>query len=286
MQIPERLKRKLMHCLPADFRKKTVRAGLPALHTDLKEIVLRPAVTVEDYIRCFRLLHDVYVEAGFSNPSSVPIRVVPHHKDPESRVFMGCLRDDQAMQMPLYTISLFSDNELGLPMDEAFQKEVDTLRNQGRRVVEAGCLASNPAFRKGNKNLPMLGNRLILHYAAWHLKADDLLITVHPKYLNIYEDILLFEKIGWMSSYSYVNGNPAVALRLDLNTMVEAYEKAYSRAPMEKNLHHFFFVADSDVIDLSYEETRKKSEGQAPDLVENVFKLYSAESLPVMARAI
>ena len=87
--------------------------------------------------------------------------------------------------------------------DTGFKREVDVLRNQGRRLLEVGCLASHPLYRKGNKHIPMLGNRLIVSYAIKILHVDDLLITVHPKYLKIYEDILLFDKIGQIVITSY-----------------------------------------------------------------------------------
>ena len=265
--------------------KGKIQPGIPGFKVNPEKFVLRPAVSVEDYIRCFRLLHDVYVQTGLTDPLPIPLRIVPHHSDPESKVFMGDFRHGQSMQLPVYTISLFSDNEQGLPIDEAFQKEVDILRKQGRRLVEAGCLASNPAFRTGNQNIPMLGNRLILNYASQNLDADDLLITVHPRHLKIYENILLFEKIGEISSYSYVNGKPAVALRLNLNTMVKAYQEAYAGAPIEKDLHHFFFVAHSDAIDLSGEESQRFADGM-PDMMAAVFKAYSAENPFVLAHAV
>ncbi len=103
-------------------------------------------------------------------------------------------------------------------------------------------------------NIPMLGNRIIHQHASANLDLDDLVITIHPRYLWVYEDLLLFEKIGQIGSYGYVNGNPAVAMRLDLRTMEKEYKKAYAAYPLERDLHHFFFSASSSSIDLSSEE--------------------------------
>ncbi len=285
MNISNTLLKLLLPWLPTDFRKRIIRGGLPDFQTNLDDVTFCEASSVEDYVSCFRLLHDVYVDAGFIQPSSPPLRIIPHHFDSEARIFMGCLTNDQAENTPIYTASLFPDNEQGLPMDIGFKRQVDDLRNEGRRVVEVGCLASHPLYRKGNKNIPMLGNRMLLSYAINTIGADDLLITTHPKYLKIYEDILLFEKIGEISSFSYVNNNPAVALRQNLKTFSERLKKIYAKKPTEKNLYHFFFESGSTSIDLSLEDEKEKAERYyGADMIKRVME-YSATRplLPLIA---
>nr|WP_320015411.1 N-acyl-L-homoserine lactone synthetase [uncultured Desulfobacter sp.] len=285
MNISNILLNSFLPYLPADFRKRIIRAALPEFQTNLDDVTFCEASSVEDYVSCFRLLHDVYVDAGFIQPCSPPLRIIPQHFDSEARIFMGCLMDDQAEKRPIYTASLFPDNEQGLPMDIGFKRQVDELRNEGRRVVEVGCLASHPLYRKGNKNIPMLGNRMLLSYAINTMRADDLLITTHPKYLKIYEDILLFEKIGEISSFSYVNNNPAVALRQNLKTFPERLKKIYDKKPTEKNLYHFFFEAGSTSIDLSLEDEKKGTKRYyGADMIKRVMA-YSAirPPLPLIA---
>jgi len=274
MNISNILLKSFLPYLPTNVRTKIIRGALPEFQTNLDNVIFCEASSVEDYMSCFRLLHDVYVDAGFIQPSSIPLRIIPHHSDPESRVFMACLTDKQAENRPIYTASMFPDNEQGLPMDSEFKGQVDVLRNQGRRLVEVGCLASHPLYRKGNKNIPMLCNRMILTYAINTFQADDLLITTHPKYLKIYEDILLFEKIGEISSYSYVNNNPAVALRQDLNTFSQRLKKIYGKMPIEKNLHHFFFETESTSIDIP-EEKEGANKEHGLDIKKLAIAIYS-----------
>ncbi len=278
MNISNTLLKSLLPWLPTDFRKRIIRGGLPDFKTNLDGVTFCEASSFEDYISCFRLLHDVYVDAGFIRPSSTPLRIVPQHSASESRVFMGCLTDNQAEKMPIYPASMFPDNEeQGLPMDTGFKRQVDELRNQGRRVVEVGCLASHPLYRRGDKNIPMLGNRMLMSYAINTVRADDLLITVHPKYLKIYEDILLFERIGQISSYSYVNNNPAVALRQNLNTFSQRLKEIYAKMPIGKNLHHFFFGAESASINTPLEEEKKGAEKDHGLYIKNLaIATYSA----------
>nr|NJM02114.1 hypothetical protein [Desulfobacula sp.] len=99
-----------------------------------------------------------------------------------------------------------------------------------------------------NMNVPMLGNKIMHQYVSRHLDADDIVMTIHPKYRWIYEDFLLFEKIGEIESYSYANGNPALAMRLNLRTVRDKYQKAYKKVASRNNLYHFFFCGESASI--------------------------------------
>ena len=223
-------------CLPKLLQQRILRDNLPDLTKNPSGVSFRYAKTGNDYISCFRLLHDVYAAVGYVQPSSPPLRIIQQHLDPETLIIMGFIKDTL-----VYTAILFPDNQLGLPIDSAFKKQVDALREQGRRLVEVGCLVSPPDYRKGNQSIPMLCNQIVHLTAINRYHADDLLITTHPKYLKIYEDILLFEQIGGISKFSYVNDNPAVALRQDLRTAPQRYKEIYGNKPIEKNLHHFFF---------------------------------------------
>ena len=249
-----------LHSQPTDFRKSRICENLPNFQNTLDHVTFRKASSFEDYISCFGLLHDVYVQAGFITPSIPPLRIIPHHADPEAMVFMGCLANDQAENMPIYTASMFPDNKQGLPMDSGFKRQVDVLRNQGLRLVEVGCLASHPVYRKGDKMISMLGNRMLVSYAIQALHADALVITVHPKHLKIYEDIFLFKKIGEVQSYSYVNNNPAVALRQNLHTWPQRLKEIYAKKPIEKNLYHFLFESGPISNDPPFEEGKEAAE--------------------------
>ncbi len=246
----KRIKRKIFRLLPSGMRCKMIRKHMPPVRSKLDNIVFRCADNFDDYIKAFRLVHDVYVQAGYIKPEPSALRITPFHGNPLSRVFIG-MQQDVSCETIVYTISMFPDtgeNGLGLPMDSAFKQELDCLRSQNRMLVEIGALASAPCYRQNNMNIPMLGNRIVQKYAFDYLKADDLVITVHPKYRWVYEDLLLFEEIGYVDKYDYVSNNPAVAMRLDLNTAEKRYKKVYGNMPKEKNLHRFFFKTESSSI--------------------------------------
>ncbi|MFO7886051.1 MAG: N-acyl-L-homoserine lactone synthetase [Desulfobacteraceae bacterium] len=241
------VKRKIYRKLPKALRARLVRRMLPEFSLNLDNIIFRPAETLDDYIKSFRLVHDVFVCSGYIDPSPTALRITPHHCHPDSRVFIGMHRNDYQDDL-IYTISVFPDSDEGLPMDAAFEKELAPLRAQGRKIVEAGALASNPLFRRRDMNIPMLGNRILQQYAMNYLGADDVVITVHPRYQWIYEDILLFEKIGEIKEYSYVKNNPAVAMRIDLRRAAQQYKQVYKGKPRKKDLYDFFFAETSSSI--------------------------------------
>nr|WP_321402826.1 N-acyl-L-homoserine lactone synthetase [uncultured Desulfobacter sp.] len=281
MNLSNTLFNSFVPCPMAELRKKMNRIGLPDFQTNPDRVTFRRASSVDDYLSCFSLLHDVYVDAGFIKPSIPPLRIIPQHSNSDVVILMGCVPDEQAGSVPIYTASIFPDNQEdghGLPMDTEFRRQLGELRDQGRHLVEIGCLASHPLYRKGDKKIPMLGNRMLVSYAINAFHADDLVITVHPKYLKIYEDILLFERIGEIQSYSYVNNNPAVALRQDLHTWPQRLKKIYGKKPIEKNLYHFLFesgpISDAMALDIGEGRTDKYQEIDKKDLV--IHEYYSA----------
>ena len=276
MNISNLLLSSFLPCLPGNFRKKIIRGRLPEFETSLDDVIFQQVSRTEDYMSCFKLVYDVYLAAGFIKPSSLPYRIIDHHADSETMVFMGCLVDDESKNKPIYTASMFADNEFGLPMDEGFKREVDELRAKGRSIVEVGCLASDPKYRKGNKNVPMIMNRIIYNHATEVFNANDLLVTVHPKYLKIYEDILLFEKLGELSEYPYVENNPAVALRQNLDTFPERLKENYGKMPISKNLYHFFCESGSTADDLMLRQKKGEEKYCGEDKKKLVFNAYSA----------
>ncbi|OGQ91500.1 MAG: hypothetical protein A2464_08245 [Deltaproteobacteria bacterium RIFOXYC2_FULL_48_10] len=242
------IKRKIYKALPGKIRLRLLRFFLPELKLELDHIVFRTAFTPQDYLASFNLVYRVFVRTGFTQPGPTPFRLAPQHCNENSRIFIGFHTEGNEEKL-IYSISVFPDSiENGLPMDMVFKKELDMLRSQGRFLVEAGHLAADPYYKMNNMTIPMLGNKIMHQYASRHLHADDIVITIHPKYRWIYEDFLLFEKIGEIEAYDYANGNPALAMRLDLRKAENKYRKAYKNVSSRNNLYHFFFTRESASI--------------------------------------
>ncbi|MCM2283267.1 MAG: N-acyl-L-homoserine lactone synthetase [Desulfobacula sp.] len=267
------VKRKIYKALPGKIRLRLLRFFLPELKLELDHIIFRTALTPQDYLASFNLVYRVFVKTGFTRPGPTPFRIAPQHCNPESRIFVGFHTENNEEKL-IYSISIFPDSaENSLPMDMVFKKELDTLRAQGRFLVEAGHLAADPSYKMNDMTIPMLGNKIMHQYVSRHLDADDIVMTIHPKYRWIYEDFLLFEKIGEIEAYGYANGNPALAMRLDLRKVEDKYRKAYKNVSSRNNLYHFFFTRESASIILPAGPSRIQKK-----LLENLKYLYGFNS--------
>lgn len=163
----------------------------------------------EERLGAFRLIHDAYVRAGLGQPTPSGMRVTPYQILPTSQIFVGKLGDQVVS-----TVSLIGDGELGLPMETIFGPEVRALRQQGERLAEVSCLADRR--QDGRRFLATFRQltRLMAQFARYE-GIQSLLITVHPRHVRFYQDLLGFVPISdRVASCPYVRGNPAVALQL------------------------------------------------------------------------
>jgi hypothetical protein len=191
-----------------------------------------------------RLVHDQYVQKGYMERRKSGMRLSLFHALPETTTFIGKKNDLLA-----YTLTLFQDSALGLPMDSIYKKELDSLRAQGRKIAEVGALAAHPDIQKEDQTVLMHGNKIMHKYGRDHLGVDDLVIAINPKHQWLYEHVLLFEKIGDLTQYDYVKKAPAVAYRLNLRSAEAKYRAVYGGNPPEKNLHKFFMEEKSSCIE-------------------------------------
>jgi hypothetical protein len=84
--------------------------------------------------------------------------------------------------------------------------------------------------------------KFMYEYCSKYFDTRHLVIAVNPKHIDMYESILLFERLQSqiVVNYDFVNGAPAVGATLDLMSAPEAFRQAYQRNRPERNLHHYF----------------------------------------------
>ncbi|WP_235731749.1 N-acyl amino acid synthase FeeM domain-containing protein [Fundidesulfovibrio putealis] len=227
-------------------RRRTIRIRRSALLDAKLETLDRPSIkiaeTLDEYIQAFTVLHDVYLASGYiSAPAPYGFSFGLHHLLPKSCVFVF-----KSYLTVLSTMSYIPDtHRFGLPMDDLYKPELDSLRDAGRKVVELGSLATLPQRRM--QNLIVFLAKAIFRYAL-STKADDLCIMVNPKHVRFYESIFLFEPFGEERHYEKVNA-PAVALRVNMQKIEPSLYEAYGNADFETDLHSFFVKMNSHVID-------------------------------------
>lgn len=160
----------------------------------------------------FHLVYQRYLEAGLIDANPFRLRVTPYHLQPTSSVFVGVQRDTVAC-----TVSLIGDDELGLPLERVYSKEVARKRSEGLRLAEVSCLAfhelgSTSAFWKTYLHLV----RIMAQYARRH-RIDALMIAVHPRHLPLHTRLMGFEQLGPVSAYPLVRNRPSAACCLQFD---------------------------------------------------------------------
>jgi hypothetical protein len=215
------------------FQTRKLRLGRPPS----KKFVFKLAQTQDELEACFRLLHDVYVEAGFMKPDPSGLRVTLYHALPTTSTLM-CRYGHRVVG----TVSLIRKNKLGFPMQRAF--DLGELRRESGNMAEVSALALDPVFRSPERGILMPLLKFLYEYAEYRFDTRHLLIAVHPRQIGFYERLFCFQRLEQTADhYDFVNGAPAVGAHLDLALAKEKLRAKYAHLPPARNLHHFFVAA-------------------------------------------
>ena len=184
---------------------------------DTRGAVVSRAVSVEDLLCAYGLVHDAFVEKGFIRPHPSGTRMRVFEALGSTATFVA-----KANGGVVGVGSLVADSEdLGLPSDEAFGDEIDALRRQGRRVCEATNEAVATDFRK--TAVPTELMRCLYAHAS-SVGCADLITTVSPGHARFY-GLLGFERISEVRSYSREIHDPVVVVRMNFDTIQPRAEK-------------------------------------------------------------
>jgi hypothetical protein len=99
-----------------------------------------------------------------------------------------------------------------LPSDKAFQKELDSLRAQGRKVAEITNLAVDPSYRNGAIFLEL--TRVILAHGLT-MGYDDGFVSISEEHGIFFESVLGFEPFGERRNYGDETEDYVVGMRLN-----------------------------------------------------------------------
>jgi len=221
-----------------------------------REAAIRIAQSRGELYGAFRLVYEAYLRSDLARPNRLGMRVNRFNLLPTTEVFVAVERN-----RVICTMSLVRDGRRGIPMEAIYDQEVGCCRSQGISIAEVSCLADQQ--QGSNHSFPTL-SRLMSFTAQVAKKrgVDELLIAVHPRHGRFYERFLAFEPIGDETTYPMVQGNPAVALALDLNRLQVDHPRAYKRlfgVPFPAELLEYRTMADELrselrlVVDASYD---------------------------------
>ncbi len=176
---------------------------------------MRPAASRQELEDAYRLVYSSYLQRGYVPPDPSRMRLSVFNAFPTTVTFVAVLRSRQIIA----TVSLVPDSPIGLPMDEIYHAEVQKLRDQGRSVAEVTMLADRRLEIRRSLSMLLLMMKRVFDLATLVLNANDLCITINPRHETYYERYLLFSHLGGLKTYPSVRSNPALARRLDLDTV-------------------------------------------------------------------
>ena len=198
-------------------------------------LVFKIAETAEELEACFRLLHEAYVGEGYMKPDPSGLRVTIYHALPTTTTL--CAKWDGEV---VGTVSLVREGVFGFPLQAIF--DLSDIRAREGQIAEVSSLAVAKAFRRtgGAILFPLL--KFMYEYTSGLFDTRHLVIAVHPTRIDLYESLLMFERLrlSEVSEYDFANGAPAVGATLDLLAAPELFRRTYRGRPMRRNLYRYF----------------------------------------------
>lgn len=238
-RIINRSARSAMQLAPREVRYALIRSMVECDNDPDPRLVLKIAETRDELEACFSLLHDAYVSSGYMKPHPSGMRVTIYHALPTTTTL--CAKFDGKV---VGTVSIVREGVFGFPMQSVF--DLGPVRVQGGNIAEISALAIHPDFRKTGGTILFPLMKFINEYCTQHFDTRHLVIAVNPDRIELYEALLLFQRLraAPIESYDFANGAPAVGASLDLGTSYDQMQQVYGHRPARRNLHHYFFACD------------------------------------------
>lgn len=227
--------RKGLAVCPRPLRFALIRRQIDCDPAPDPRLKFKIAETEAELEACFRILHDAYVAAGYMLRSPSGLRVTLYHALPTTTTL--CATWDGVV---VGTMSLIREGVFGFPLQSAF--DLAPVRARGGQIAEISALAIDPAFRKtrGSALFPLM--KFMYEYCRDLFDTRHLVIAVNPRTIQLYEALLMFERLQDrpVARYAFANGAPAVGATLDLGRAPALFESIYRGRPPRKNLYRYF----------------------------------------------
>lgn len=208
-------------------------------------LIYRIARSRKELEGAFSLVYKEYLQRGYiPKHYKSKLRLSLYNALPSTTTFVA-----KQGRRVVATVTLIPDSPIGLPMDKIYKEEVDALRKKGRRVAEVSQLSiDSRLFPQGWFSMFNFSKlififrlfKIVLDYALYIEKLNDICIAINPKHQYLYK-FLGFEKLAGLKYYGSVNRAPAIAKRLNLDTVEE-------RTRHRGGLYKIFFGHKTDPI--------------------------------------
>jgi hypothetical protein len=175
-----------------------------------------------EWEEAFELVAANYRARGYLPADAQGLHFTPYHALPDTMTVVARRRG-----LVIATLSCVTDNcLLGVPLAKLFPEEIRSLRQSGRRLAEATCLADTDL---GSREFMAVFRLLIRVSLQWHVRqgGDTAVIAVHPNHRNFYARMFGFAPLGPCRPYATVQGAPAEAFWLDWELMQANAPRAF-----------------------------------------------------------
>jgi hypothetical protein len=210
---------------------------------------IKRAFSINELKNAYSIVHDIFVEQGFIRPYANGMRIRPFELSKHIATFIACAEGDNVHGV----LSLVQDTKtLGLPSDGAFYSEIEQLRKQNRRIAEV----TNQAIVQNNRSTCMTTQLMQTIVAqAMHKKNTDIIIAITPSELPFYKELLTFDCISNIKSYSKQINDPVILMRVNIEQIPEVNNLANEGQIFALN----YLIADNPYISKvgSWEEEAK-----------------------------
>jgi hypothetical protein len=199
--------------------------------------VVRAANRLELRQRAYEYIYDIYSKKGYAKTDQNGLWLTIYDALPDTTTFIA----ENGGGKIEGALTVVFDSPIGLPADDLYKKEVDVLRNSGRKISEIISLGINRTARDSAKILA--GLYYCAYLLAWRIRmSTDFVITINPRHEKFYVRKLLFRKIGCERNFSKVNGALAVLLNLRLGI-----PEALSEEQKEPTIYKLRFAETEEI---------------------------------------
>jgi hypothetical protein len=167
-------------------------------------MVYKVASTFNEILDAWCLVYRQYLAATLIGPNELSVFTFPEYISNNTAVLLG-----KNNNHTVCTISAVLDSEKKLPLDGYYSRELDRMREEGKKLIEIGLHADARRTTSFQEITDLLAG--IARFGV-HSNHHDYVIGVHPRRINFYNKIFGFKPVGVVKNYGRLQTAPVVLL--------------------------------------------------------------------------
>jgi hypothetical protein len=168
---------------------------------------LKVATTCSEIIEGWRLVYQQYVRSALIEANPFSVFTYPEYIGRNSAVILGKSGDKS-----ICSVSAVLDSKHRLPLDAYFHDELDSLRNENKKLIEIGLLANQSEAASPFYIIELLSS--IARFGVYS-NFHDYVIGVHPRRAKFFKHFFGFNQIGEKKAYHTLHDAEVVLLHAD-----------------------------------------------------------------------